>query len=118
MNCTTAEIQQDRYLAVTRLQDIYGGNVILKGAGTLIATDESEIYLCKAGNPGMASAGMGDALSGVVAGLVAQGLLLAEAAKLGQWLHASAGDRAATEKGERGLLASDLMPYLRDLVNP
>lgn len=114
---TTAEIQKDRYQAVIRLQDEYGGNVVLKGAGSLVATDESEVYLCNAGNPGMASAGMGDALSGVIAGLVAQGLLLSDATKLGVWLHATAGDAAAAEKGERGLLASDLMPYLHSLVN-
>lgn len=117
LNCTTDEIQEDRYQAAIRLQDQYGGNVILKGAGSLVATDESEIYLCNAGNPGMASAGMGDALSGVIAGLVAQGLLLADAAKLGTWLHAAAGDAAALEKGERGLLAGDLMPCLHRLVN-
>jgi hydroxyethylthiazole kinase-like uncharacterized protein yjeF len=114
---TTTEIQKDRYQAVIRLQDQYGGNVVLKGAGSLVATDESEVYLCDAGNPGMASAGMGDALSGIIAGLVAQGLLLSDAAKLGVWLHATAGDTAAAEKGERGLLASDLMPQLHHLVN-
>jgi NAD(P)H-hydrate epimerase len=118
LNCTTAEIQNDRYQAVIRLQDLYGGNIILKGVGTLVATDDSEIYLCNAGNPGMASAGMGDALSGVIAGLVAQGLLLADAAKLGPWLHAKAGDAAAAKQGERGLVATDLMPYLQRLVNP
>lgn len=117
LNCTTAEIQQDRYQATMRMQNLYGGNVILKGAGSLIATDEAECYLCSAGNPGMASAGMGDALNGVIGGLVAQGLLLADAAKLGVWLHATAGDAAAAEKGERGLLASDLMPHLHRLVN-
>ncbi len=117
LNCTVAEIQNDRYQAAIRLQDQYGGNVIVKGAGSLIVTDEAEIYLCRAGNPGMASAGMGDALSGVIAGLVAQGLLLADAAKLGVWLHASAGDAAAVAKGERGIVASDLMPWLHHLVN-
>jgi hydroxyethylthiazole kinase-like uncharacterized protein yjeF len=117
LNCTTADIQNDRYQAIIRLQERYGGNVILKGAGSLVATDDSEIYLCNGGNPGMASAGMGDALSGVIGGLVAQGLLLSDAAKLGTWLHATAGDAAAAERGERGLLASDLMPYLQGLVN-
>lgn len=116
LHCKTDEIQNDRYQAVIALQDEYGGHVILKGAGSLIASGE-EVSLCQAGNPGMASAGMGDVLSGVVAGLVAQGLLLAEAAKLGVWLHASAGDAAAEEKGERGLIATDLLPYLQRLVN-
>lgn len=117
LKCTTADIQSDRYQAIINLQSLYGGNVILKGVGSLVSTDESEIYLCNAGNPGMASAGMGDALSGIIAGLVAQGLLLADAAKLAVWLHARAGDLAAAERGERGLLASDLMPYLHRLVN-
>jgi ADP-dependent NAD(P)H-hydrate dehydratase / NAD(P)H-hydrate epimerase len=117
LNCSTTDIQNDRYQAVMRLQDQYGGQVVLKGVGSLVSTDESEVYLCNAGNPGMASAGMGDTLSGVIAGLVAQGLLLADAAKLGVWLHASAGDAAARAKGERGLLASDLLPHLHSLVN-
>ncbi|WED42464.1 NAD(P)H-hydrate dehydratase [Legionella cardiaca] len=117
LNCSTVEIQKDRYQAVRNLQKQYGGNVILKGVGTLIATDESDMYLCAAGNPGMASAGMGDALNGVIAGLVAQGLSLADAAKLGVWIHATAADIAANALGERGLLASDLMPYLRYQVN-
>lgn len=117
LNCKTAEIQKDRYQALIRLQDLYGGNIILKGAGSLIATADSQIYLCKDGNPGMASAGMGDVLTGVIAGLVAQGLLLADAAKLGVLLHAKAGDLAAAAQGERGLIATDLMPYLQQLVN-
>ncbi|WP_028389242.1 bifunctional ADP-dependent NAD(P)H-hydrate dehydratase/NAD(P)H-hydrate epimerase [Legionella fairfieldensis] len=117
LGCTTAEIQADRYQALLHLQNQYGGQVVLKGAGSLVATDESEVYLCDAGNPGMASAGMGDALSGIIAGLAAQGLTLSDAAKLGVWLHAQAGDIAATERGERGLLASDLISYLHHLVN-
>jgi len=64
----------------------------------------------------MASGGMGDVLTGVIAGLIAQKLELSEAARLGVWLHAAAGDRAARD-GERGLLASDLMPNLRALAN-
>ncbi|CEK11733.1 bifunctional ADP-dependent NAD(P)H-hydrate dehydratase/NAD(P)H-hydrate epimerase [Legionella hackeliae] len=117
LSCSTAEIQRDRYKAINELQAQYGGNVILKGVGTLITTHESETYLCAAGNPGMASAGMGDALNGIIAGLFAQGLSLSDAAKLGVWLHATAADAAAIAKGERGLLASDLMPYIRQQVN-
>ncbi len=118
LNCTIAEVQNDRYQAVMRLQSMYGGNIVLKGAGTLVSTEDSEVYLCNSGNPGMASAGMGDALCGIIGGLVAQGLLLSDAAKLGPWLHAKAGDIAAAELGERGLIATDLMPYLHYLVNP
>ncbi|KTC85153.1 bifunctional ADP-dependent NAD(P)H-hydrate dehydratase/NAD(P)H-hydrate epimerase [Legionella brunensis] len=117
LGCSTVDVQKNRYQAVCKLQQQYGGHVILKGVGTLIATDKSEAYLCAAGNPGMASAGMGDALNGVIAGLAAQGLSLADAAKLGVWVHATAADAAAIAMGERGLLASDLMPYLRHQVN-
>ena len=117
LKCSTAEIQKDRYQAILSLQHQYGGNVILKGVGSMVCTDEPGVYLCSDGNPGMASAGMGDVLSGVIAGLIAQGLTLADAVKLGVWIHASAADAAAVVLGERGLLASDLMPYLRRQVN-
>lgn len=115
--CTATEIQNNRLKAAEHIQQQYGGQIVLKGAGTVVCTSADKVYLCTAGNPGMASAGMGDVLSGVLGGLIAQGLTLQEAAKLGVWLHAYAADRAVHEKGERGLLASDLMPYLRQLIN-
>ncbi|MFC3908790.1 NAD(P)H-hydrate dehydratase [Legionella dresdenensis] len=118
LSCATQDIQSDRYAAAAEIQHRYGGNVVLKGAGTLIACDDDSLHVCTIGNPGMASAGMGDVLSGVIAGLIAQGMQLNQAAKLGVWLHARAGDLASHKGGERGLIASDLMPYLRTLVNP
>jgi ADP-dependent NAD(P)H-hydrate dehydratase / NAD(P)H-hydrate epimerase len=90
---------------------------VLKGAGTLVLGADHHISVCAAGNPGMATAGMGDVLSGVIGSLVAQHLPLEKAAALGVALHASAGDLAANE-GERGMIASDLMPFLRRLMNP
>jgi ADP-dependent NAD(P)H-hydrate dehydratase / NAD(P)H-hydrate epimerase len=69
------------------------------------------------GNPGMASGGMGDVLSGIIGGLLAQGLNLQQAAMLGVCVHGLAADLAAAED-ERGLLAGDLFPYIRKLVNP
>ena len=80
--------------------------------------DGKEIRLCHAGNPGMATAGMGDVLTGVIAGLVAQGLTLSQSAGVGVLVHARSADMAVQEAGERGLLATDLLPYLRVLVNP
>ena len=71
-----------------------------------------------AGNPGMASGGMGDVLTGIIAALLAQGLAAFDAARLGAWLHAKAADLAAQASGERGLIASDLYIPLRRLVNP
>ena len=115
--CSTADIQLNRLKSAQLIQQQYGGTVVLKGAGSIVKSSEFETYICTAGNPGMASAGMGDVLSGVIGGLVAQGLSLADAAKLGVWLHAQAGDEAVLKQGERGLIASDLMPYLRRQIN-
>jgi hydroxyethylthiazole kinase-like uncharacterized protein yjeF len=116
LSCTTASIQKDRINAVKTLQNKFGGVCILKGAGSLIAAKNS-ISICKAGNPGMASGGMGDVLSGVIGGLLAQSLSLQQAAELGVCLHAHAGDLAAKKFGERGLLASNLIMFLQKLVN-
>jgi len=112
LNCTTAEIEQDRFASVTAIQSQYDGIALLKGAGTLIASAD-DCAISSTGNPGMASGGMGDVLAGIIAGLLAQGLSLQEAAQQGAYHHGLAADVAVRRKGERGLLASDLMPYLR-----
>ncbi len=117
LNLTTEQVQADRLAAILQLEQKYIGICVLKGAGTLVATSTHVPALCNYGNPGMATAGMGDVLSGVIGGLAAQGIPLAIAAKLGVCLHAQAGDLAAKE-GERGMIAMDLMPHLRHLVNP
>jgi len=117
LGTTTTKVQNDRCKAVQDLQQKYGGICILKGTGTLICDSEQKLYICPAGNPGMASGGMGDILSGIIGGLLAQGLKSSAAAKLGVMLHSSAGDLAAKECGERGLLALDLLPYLRKISN-
>lgn len=117
LKTTPDAIQKDRVQAVKALQQKYLGIAVLKGYGTLVAGKGGVLAMCEAGNPGMATAGMGDVLSGVLGGLLAQGLSLHEAAQYGVLLHAMAGDLAAKEGGERGMLALDLMPYLRRLVN-
>lgn len=109
-------VQDERFQSAELLQKKYGGCVILKGVGTIVHAGDAGVYLCPAGNPGLATAGTGDVLSGVIGGLLAQGCTLGDAAKLGVWLHAKAGDDAIAH-GVRGLLASDLMPYLRSRVN-
>lgn len=116
LDTTVEEIQKDRFSAVEKIASKYGGVVVLKGNGTLIYS-QGETYLCDKGNPGMASGGMGDVLTGIITGLWAQGLSAFDAAKTGVYIHASAGDAAAKEGGERGLLASDLMPEIRRLIN-
>ena len=117
LQCGTADIAADRYQAVRELAARYGGVAVLKGSGTLIARQGAPVMVCDAGNPGMASGGMGDVLTGVIGGLLAQGLSLFDAAQAGVLAHALAGDAAARD-GERGLLASDLLPCLRRIVNP
>lgn len=112
-----AEIQQDRFAAVRALQQRYGGVIVLKGAGTL-TFDGDVIHLCSDGNPGMASGGMGDVLSGVIGALLAQGLKPVDAARLGVFAHAQAADRCAAYQGERGLLATDLIDQLALVLNP
>jgi NAD(P)H-hydrate epimerase len=118
LKCTSAKVQSQRFDAVRSLAERFGGVIVLKGAGTLIAkSGDRDVWLCDAGNPGMASGGMGDVLTGVIAALLAQGLSQLDAARLGVWLHATAADDAAHENGEIGLLASDLLPLVRTRLN-
>lgn len=109
-----AELQADRFAAVAALQQRLGGTVLLKGNGSLVS-DGERCLLSDYGNPGMASGGMGDVLSGVIGALLAQGLDGLEATALAVCLHGAAADCAAA-RGQRGLLASDLMPALRRLL--
>jgi len=114
-----AAVQADRLGAVRELHSRYGAIAVLKGAGTLIAGGHEmpALHLCDRGNPGMATAGMGDVLTGVIAGLVHQVGDAARAARLGVLVHALAGDSAA-QGGQRGLVASDVIAELRGWVNP
>ena len=118
LNVSTAYIQANREKCAQLLQQRYGGTIVLKGAGTLIAAKDKPITHCLAGNPGMASAGMGDLLTGMIAGLIAQDLDNWHAAQAGVLFHAVAGDRAVLKRGQRGLLASDLFDELPALINP
>lgn len=115
LGISAAEVQQDRVAAVTRLQQTYGGTVLLKGAGTLIH-DGNNLWLAKVGNPGLATAGSGDVLSGLIGSLMAQGLAPAVAAQLGVCLHGDAADLAVEETGVAGLQAAELLPYIRELL--
>ncbi len=113
-----ADIQADRLAAARKLQQRYGGVAVLKGAGSLILGDPgTPPLMCTSGNPGMATAGMGDVLTGIIAAFLAQGMAPLAAAAAGVEAHARAGDQAAIG-GERGLMASDLMAGLRGVINP
>jgi len=115
LDCTTQEVQQDRFSAIKTLQQKYGGVVVLKGNGTLVY-DGKNMELCLAGNPGMAVGGMGDILTGTIGGLIAQGLPLFSAACLGVSLHAHAGDILAQQKGQLSLLPTELASILSQLL--
>ncbi|APE30047.1 bifunctional ADP-dependent (S)-NAD(P)H-hydrate dehydratase/NAD(P)H-hydrate epimerase [Halomonas aestuarii] len=117
LGLSVGEVEADRPAAALALQRRYGGVVVLKGAGSLVAGPEG-LAVCPHGNPGMASGGMGDALSGILGALLAQGLPIEPAAWLGVLVHAMAADMAAGQGGERGLLAGDLASCARILVNP
>jgi NAD(P)H-hydrate epimerase len=111
------EVESDRPAAARALRSRYGGIVVLKGAGSLVCGAGASLWLCDRGNPGMASAGMGDVLTGIIAGLAAQYGDLERAACAGVLVHALAADDAASA-GERGLIAGDLLAALRPWLNP
>ena len=117
LNCSSSSIQQDRLSSLKRLHEQLPCNILLKGSGSLMISENQHISLCPYGNPGMASGGMGDVLSGFIGGLLAQGYTADFALQLAVTLHACAADIAADACGERGLLASDLIPLARHLLN-
>ena len=90
--------------------------VVLKGNKTVIATPQGEVYVNITGNPGMATAGSGDVLCGMITGLIAQGLKPHQAAFAGVFLHGRAGDLAAQARGQRGMVAGDLLAALPDVL--
>ncbi len=117
LGCTAGDVEKDRFAAARTLQSRYGGVVVLKGAGTIIhGGSHRPPAVCSDGNPGMATPGSGDVLTGVLASLRAQGLSPEDAACAGVCLHAAAGDRAAAG-GEKGLLAGDILDALRAVAN-
>lgn len=117
LSADTAAVQRDRLGSAQEIARRYGGVCVLKGAGTLVAAGHAPPWVCDRGNPGMATAGSGDVLTGIIAALLAAGCAPEQAAAGGVLVHARAGDRAALA-GERGLIAGDLIAELRHCVNP
>lgn len=120
LNVSTIEIAQDRFASLKQLHEQFHSHVVLKGAGSLIG-DSDRISICTDGNPGMASGGMGDVLTGILAGLMAQAQSelpskLHEIVSQGVCLHSACADEAA-KQGMTSLLASDLLVELRQLLN-
>lgn len=116
LGTTVSHIQANRLESVKALQAKYGGIVVLKGAGTLIANEE-EVTIQVGGFPVLATGGTGDVLSGLIGGLLAQGLALFDAAKLAVAIHVNAAELEAS-MGVRGMVASDLFLHIRSLLNP
>ncbi|WP_068830284.1 bifunctional ADP-dependent NAD(P)H-hydrate dehydratase/NAD(P)H-hydrate epimerase [Pseudomonas sp. BMS12] len=112
--CSTAEVQADRPAAALALAVKYQAVVVLKGVGSLVAAPDGCLRLCDRGHPAMATAGLGDVLAGLIGALRGQGLDAFDAACLGVWLHASAGQQHGRQG--RGLAASDLIPTIRQLL--
>ncbi|NKN33165.1 NAD(P)H-hydrate dehydratase [Marichromatium bheemlicum] len=117
LGCEGGAVSADRFAALAALRQRYGGTLVLKGAGTLVGgAAETPPAICSDGNPGMATAGAGDVLTGVIAALIGQGLTSERAARTGVCLHAAAGDHAALE-GSRGMVAGDIIAALRTLAD-
>jgi NAD(P)H-hydrate epimerase len=116
LGVSARDIQHDRLAALDRLLDRFHGTIVLKGAGTLVGARGRTPGVCERGNPGMATAGTGDVLTGAISGILAQCHDHWAAARVGVLVHAMAGD-AAARAGERGVLASDLTRELHHCVN-
>jgi ADP-dependent NAD(P)H-hydrate dehydratase / NAD(P)H-hydrate epimerase len=114
LGISTAQVQADRPGAARALSKKYTAIVVLKGAGSLIAEPDGRLAVCHQGHPAMATAGLGDVLAGLLGAMLAQGMTAFDAACLAVWLHANAG--AQQGKFGRGLVASDLIPAIRQLL--
>lgn len=105
-------IQADRLNIARRFANQWSVTVVLKGARTIVAAPDGQTYINPTGNPGMATAGMGDLLAGIIAGFMAQGLTVMEAGIIGVYVHGLAGDLAAGKSGPAGIIAGDLLPEI------
>lgn len=108
------EIQENRIYYSKYISDKYNIIVVLKGTDTIVSSPKGDIYINKTGNPGMATAGSGDVLTGIIASFIGQGLSPFDAARLGTYIHGLAGDLACNKKGENGMIATDILdniPY-------
>jgi len=106
------EIQENRVKVAQKAAKTWGVICVLKGANTVVATPDKKVYINKNGNPGMATAGMGDVLTGMIASFVAQGASPYDASILGVYLHGLSGDLAVKSEGVHGLIASDVVSQI------
>ena len=119
LNTNISNVESDRFGSAAKLQKKFNATVVLKGSGSIVCykgNGGQKWGLCNSGNPGMATGGMGDVLTGIIAGILAQGLSLKDAAEAGVDLHSKASDLASLETGEVGLTPSDVISELRSLL--
>ena len=112
VGCSIPDVESDRIGIAQKFAEENGVILVLKGAPTVIADPQGMVYLNSTGNPGLASGGTGDVLTGAIAGFLSQGLDETEAAILGVYVHGLAGDLAAAVQGEAGMLAGDVLHQL------
>jgi hydroxyethylthiazole kinase-like uncharacterized protein yjeF len=117
LGISSKEIQNNREISIQQLQEKYQTTIVLKGSGSLILGGDKKLFKCEFGNPGMATAGMGDVLTGIIAGLVAQKIPFNQAILLGVEIHARAGDLAKKQQGEIGMLPTDLIDCIQKIIN-
>ncbi|MFT5704041.1 MAG: NAD(P)H-hydrate epimerase [Rickettsiales bacterium] len=117
LGISSKEVDLDRKNSIKQLCQKFSTTAILKGSGTLVLGKTNKIHQCQFGNSGMAAAGMGDTLSGIIGAFVAQKLNLEEAAIFGVDIHSFAGDLVAKKQGEIGMIPSDLLEFLPQIIN-
>lgn len=117
LNMSSQDVQANRFRSVKELEKSWGGNCVLKGAGSLVFDQKLGLHLCHYGNPGMATGGMGDVLGGIMLALLVQGHTMSVASRLAVLIHALAGDSVAKSNGPIGMVASDLFPHVMDWIN-
>lgn len=110
------DVQRDRERIATEFAVKYNVVVVLKGHRTVVSSFDGQVFINETGNPGMATGGCGDVLTGAIAGFLGQGLTLFDAARLGVYLHGLSGDMAAEEIGEVGLIASDVLDRIPEAL--
>lgn len=116
LQTTINEVQANRLSSAERLSEMTGATVVLKGAGTIIA-GKGQVFINPTGNPGLATAGTGDILAGMIGGLLAQGYGPVDAASAGAYIHGMAGDAVKELNGEAGMVATDLLAHIPKLLN-
>jgi NAD(P)H-hydrate epimerase len=114
---STSMVQADRTGTARTFAQKFNVILVLKGAQTLIALPDGRLFLCPAGNPGMATGGMGDVLTGMIAGLAAQGFSLENAALAGVFIHGRCGDVLADKIGGFGFLAGDMIQTIPEIIH-